>query len=380
MPVRRNKHIWLGTISTLSVLFAGVANADYALNMTKGVTPLSREIYDLHMLILWICVIIGAGVFTVMFVSILKHRKSKGAVAAKFHHNTTAEIIWTIIPILILVGMAVPATKTLVKMEQAGDADMTIKVTGYQWKWHYDYVDEGFGFFSVLAKDSNEIRQVKSGMDPKTVENYLLDVDNPIVVPVNKKIRFLTTASDVIHSWWVPNLGWKRDSIPGFINESWAVIEEKGVYRGQCAELCGKDHGFMPIVVKAVSEDEYYDWVGEMLVMAGTEAEGADREWAMDELMQKGEQVYGTFCVACHQTNGQGIPGAFPALAGSVIATGPVADHINIVLNGKAGTAMAPFGAQLNDVDLAAVITYERNAWGNDMGDLVQPADIKAAK
>ena len=380
MSVRKKKNILMGAITALSVLLALPVQAEYGLNMTKGVTPLSREIYDLHMLILWVCTIIGAGVFTVMFISIIKHRKSKGAVAAKFHHNTTAELVWTIIPILILVGMAFPATKTLKNMENVGDADMTIKVTGYQWKWHYEYVDEGFSFFSVLAKDSNEIRQVKSGMDPNEAEHYLLDVDKPIVVPVNTKIRFLTTAADVIHSWWVPALGWKRDSIPGFINESWATIEEPGIYRGQCAELCGKDHGFMPIVVKAVSEDDYFDWVGEMYAMADSDAEGADREWALDELMAKGEEVYGTFCVACHQANGQGVPGAFPALAGGVVATGPVEDHLNIVLNGKAGTAMAPFGAQLNDVDLAAVITYERNAWGNDTGDLVQPADIKAAR
>ena len=380
MSVRKNKNILLGAVSTLSVLFAGVAKADYALNMTKGVTPLSHEIYDLHMLILWVCVIIAAGVFAVMFWSILNHRKSKGAVAAKFHHNTTAEFVWTIIPIIILVSMAFPATKTLKHMEDVGDADMTIKVTGYQWKWHYDYVDEGFGFFSVLAADSNETRQLGSGKDPHEAEEYLRNVDKPIVVPVNKKIRFLTTAADVIHAWWVPDLGWKRDSIPGFINESWATITEPGIYRGQCAELCGKDHGFMPIVVKAVTEDEYYDWVGEMMVMADAGSADADREWAKDELMEKGEQVYGTFCAACHQANGQGVPGAFPALAGSAIATGPAGDHIDRVMNGKAGTAMAAFGAQLNDVDIAAVITYERNSWGNDTGDLVQPADIKAAR
>jgi cytochrome c oxidase subunit 2 len=380
MSVRKNKNIGLGAVSTLSFLFAVPAKADYALNMTKGVTPLSHEIYDLHMLILWICTVIGAGVFAVMFWSILNHRKSKGAVAAKFHHNTMAEIIWTIIPIIILVGMAVPATKTLQKMEDVGDADMTIKVTGYQWKWRYDYVDEGFGFFSVLAKDSNDIRSGNSDKAPGDADHYLRNVDNPVVVPVNTKVRFLTTAADVIHSWWVPDLGWKRDSIPGFVNESWATIEKPGIYRGQCAELCGKDHGFMPIVVKAVSEDEYYDWVGQMYAKADEAAAGAEREWSMDELMEKGEEVYGTFCVACHQANGQGVPGAFPALAGSAIATGPVADHLNRVLHGKAGTAMAAFGPQLNDVDLAAVITYERNSWGNDTGDVVQPADVKAAR
>lgn len=380
MSVRKIKNIWLGTVSALSFLFAGTAKADYALNMTQGVTPLSHDIYHLHMLILWICTIIGAGVFAVMFWSIFNHRKSKGAVPAKFHHNTAAEIIWTIIPVVILVSMAVPATKTLQKMEDVSGADMTIKVTGYQWKWHYDYLEEGIGFFSVLAKDSNEIRQLGSGKDPHGADHYLRNVDNPLVVPIKKKIRILTTAADVIHAWWVPALGWKRDAIPGYINESWAYIEKPGIYRGQCAELCGKDHGFMPIVVKAVTEDEYYDWVGNMLAMAGSEAEGANREWSKDELMKKGAEVYGTFCVACHQANGQGVPGAFPALAGSPIATGPVADHINRVMHGKAGTAMAAFGPQLNDVDLAAVITYERNSFGNNTGDVVQPADIKAAR
>ncbi|OGT65507.1 MAG: cytochrome c oxidase subunit II, partial [Gammaproteobacteria bacterium RIFCSPLOWO2_01_FULL_47_190] len=224
--------------------------------MTRGVTPISHEVYDLHMLILWVVTIIGIGVFSVMFWSILHHRKSKGAVSAKFHHSTTAEIVWTIIPILILVGMAIPATKTLIKMEQTGDADMTIKVTGYQWKWKYDYMDDGLSFFSVLAQDSNDARQPGSNIDLNSIDHYLLDVDQPIVLPINKKIRILTTANDVIHAWWVPALGWKRDAIPGFINDNWIIIEEPGTYRGQCAELCGKDHGFMPIVVKAVPEEE----------------------------------------------------------------------------------------------------------------------------
>ena len=366
--------------------FMGEANADYALNMTRGVTPLSHEIYDLHMLILWVCCVIGVLVFGLMFWSILQHRKSKGAVAAKFHHSTKAEIIWTLIPVLILVAMAFPATKTLIRIEQAGDADITIKVTGNQWKWRYDYVnpgfglDGGFGFFSVLKDDSNKARQVGSGADPYTIEHYLLDVDQPLVVPVNTKIRFLTTANDVIHAWWVPALGWKRDSIPGYINESWAIVQEPGTYRGQCAELCGKDHGFMPIVVKAVTQDEYFDFVGEQMVAAASDAGGADREWGKDELMEKGGKVYGTFCAACHQANGQGVPPAFPALAGGAIATGPVDGHMDRVMNGKADTAMAAFGPQLSDVDLAAVITYERNSFGNSTGDVVQPAAIRAAR
>ncbi|MCY4210701.1 MAG: cytochrome c oxidase subunit II [Gammaproteobacteria bacterium] len=371
---------FMGALSSVLLLAAAPAWAEYALNLTEGVTPLSRNIYDLHMTIFYICCVIAVIVFGVMFWSIFHHRKSRGAQPAKFHHNTTVEIIWTAVPILILVVMAIPATKSLILIESTGDSDLTIKVTGHQWRWQYEYIEEGIEFFSSLDANSNEARQLKSGIDPSQIDNYLLEVDNPVVVPVGQKIRFMTTASDVIHSWWVPDLGWKRDSIPGFINESWAIIEEEGTYRGQCAELCGRDHAFMPIVLKAVSEDEYYDWVGEMMMVAMEAEAGADREWTMAELMAQGEQVYGTFCVACHQVNGMGIPGAFKPLVGSPIATGPVEDHIDVVMNGVAGTAMAPFGMQLNDVDIASVITYERNAWGNDMGDMVQPSTIAAMR
>ena len=362
------------------------ALAEYGLNMTRGVTPISREVYDLHMLILWICVVIAVVVFGVMFWAMLAFRKSKGAVAdTSFTHSTTMEIVWTAIPILILVGMAIPATKTLIKMEDTSDHDLTVKVTGYQWKWRYDYIEDGIGFFSSLDSASNEARQQGSGIDPATVDNYLLDVDNYMVLPVNKKIRILTTANDVLHAWWVPDLGWKRDAIPGFINASWTYIEEPGVYRGQCAELCGRDHAFMPIVVKAVSEDEYGEWVAEQKALLAAADSDSDRTFSLDELMAKGEGVYGTNCAACHQASGQGLPGAFPALAGVGISVGPVQDHIDIVLNGKQGTAMAAFGAQLSDAELAAVITYERNSWGNDgiVGPeqaVVQPADVRAAR
>ena len=372
--------LFFGAIISLLLLIMQPAWAEYGLNLPEGVTPLSRNIYDLHMTIFYICCIIAALVFGIMFWSIFHHRKSRGVQAARFHHNTTVEIIWTAIPMLILILMAIPATKSLIMIESTGDSDLTIKVTGYQWRWHYEYIDEEFGFFSSLAPESNEARQLKSGIDPNEIENYLLEVDNPVVVPVGQKIRFMTTAADVIHSWWVPALGWKRDSIPGFINESWAIIEEEGTYRGQCSELCGRDHAFMPIVLKAVSEDEYYEWAGNMMVTAMDAGAGADREWAMDELMERGEQVYSTFCVACHQVNGQGIPGAFKPLVGSPVTTGPVDGHIDTVMNGVAGTAMAPFGMQLNDVDVAAVITYERNAWGNDTGDAVQPATIASKR
>ena len=372
------RRAWLAA-AVLS-LFPPLVGAEYGLNLPRGVTSVSREVYDLHMLIFYICCVIAVVVFGVMFWSVFRHRKSRGATAAQFHHHTGLELLWTAIPVLILVVMAIPATRVLIEMEATGNADMTIKITGHQWKWEYEYIDEGFKFFSVLDAKSNEARQLKSGIDPASVENYLLEVDQPLVVPVGSKIRFLTTAADVIHAWWVPALGWKRDSIPGFINESWARIEEEGVYRGQCAELCGRDHAFMPIVLHAVSEDEYFDWVGEMLSVVSDANEGASREWGLEELMQRGEQVYAKFCQACHQADGRGIPGAFAALAGSAVVAGPIDEHIDIVLHGKAGTAMAAFAPQLSDVDLAAVITYERNAWGNDSGDLAQPAVISGKR
>jgi len=380
MLVNKLRNIVSGLTIFFSLFASSPVLAEYGLNLRRGVTPISNQVYDLHMIILWVVTIIGILVFGVMIWSIIYHRKSRGAVAAQFHHSTTAEIVWTIIPIIILVIMAFPATKVLVAMEQTGDAEMTVKVTGYQWKWHYDYMDEGFGFFSALDAKSHEIRQLKSGMDPNEHENYLLDVDNPIVLPVDTKIRILTTAADVIHAWWVPDLGWKRDAIPGFINDNWTEIKEPGIYRGQCAELCGRDHGFMPIVLKAVSKEDYRKWADEMKLAAAAAADESSKTFSLEELLSKGEGVYKTSCAACHQATGEGLPGAFPALKGGAIATGDLAGHLNIVLNGKAGTAMAAFGEQLNDADLAAVITYERNAWGNNTGDIVQPADVKSAR
>jgi cytochrome c oxidase subunit 2 len=236
------------------------------INMPRGVTQQSVDHFDLHMIVLWICVIIGIGVFTVMFTSIVLHRKSRGYEAAKFSHSTKAEIIWTIIPVLILVGMAVPATTALVRMEDSSGAEMTVKITGFQWRWKYEYLDLDISFISSLDPSSNAARQLNSGIEPESVDNYLLDVDHPLVLPIGKKIKFLITADDVIHSWWVPALGWKRDAIPGFINEAWTNIKEPGTYRGQCAELCGKDHGFMPIVVIALPEDEFETWAKEQLI------------------------------------------------------------------------------------------------------------------
>ena len=362
-----------------AVLLLGAGNAfagfSDTLNLREGVTEISQKVFDLHMLIFWICVIACVAVFAVLIYSIFTHRKSKGAVPATFHESTTVEIIWTTIPFLVLVAMAVPATTTLLALEDTRDADLSIQVTGYQWKWKYDYLDDGISFFSVLTTPRDQIE----GDAPKD-DTYLLDVDNPIVVPINKKIRFLITSNDVIHSWWVPDLGWKQDAVPGFINDAWTELKEPGTYRGKCAELCGKDHGFMPIVLIAKTEEDYASWVAEQKSAAEAAAGDATRTLTMEELMAKGEAVYNTQCAACHQANGQGIPGVFPAIAGGAVATGDVAKHIDIGVNGVAGTAMQAFGEQLSAVDLAAVITYQRNAFGNDTGDMVQPADITAAK
>ncbi len=348
------------------------------LNLRRGVTDISNQVYDLHMLIFWICVVVCAAVFAILIYSIIYHRKSKGAKPATFHESTTVEIIWTTIPFLVLVGMAIPATKTLLALEDTRDSDMSIKVTGYQWKWQYDYLDgpaEDVSFFSVLTTPREQI-EGKAEKD----ENYLLEVDNPIVVPINQKIRFLITSNDVIHSWWVPDLGWKQDAVPGFINDGWTELSEPGIYRGKCAELCGRDHGFMPIVLEAKTEEDFAQWAADQKAGAAAEAAAASQTWTKDDLMAKGETVYNTNCAACHQVNGQGIPGVFPPIAGGPISIGALADHIDIVINGKTGTAMQAFGAQLSDVDLAAVITFERNGFGNDTGDVVQPSDITAAR
>ncbi len=355
--------------------FSSIAQGMPQFNMTRGVTPISHDIFHLHMTIFWICTAIAVVVFGVMFIAILKHRKSQGHQASHFHESTAVEIIWTIIPFLILIAMAIPATKVLIRLEDAKNPDINIKVTGIQWKWQYDYIDEGFSFISNLKTPEEEIKNLK----PKN-PNYLLEVDNEVVVPINKKIRFLTTAQDVIHSWWVPALGVKKDSIPGFINETWALIEEPGVYRGQCAELCGRNHGFMPIVVRAVSETEYAEWVAQQLAQKADNEALSGKTLTLEELMQKGEEVYKVQCVACHQTTGQGLPGVFPALKNSPVATGDITKHIDIVLNGVNGTAMQAFGKMLNDYEIAAVVTYERNAWGNNTGNIVQPMDIQAAR
>lgn len=359
---------------SLSALAAAEANVEAAerwgVNMTQGVTEISREIYDLHMLIFWICVVIGIAVFGVMFYAMYKHRKSRGHEAASFHESTKVEILWTIVPALILVFMGIPASSTLIKMyDKAEDADINIIVTGYQWKWKYEYMDEGVSYFSNLRTSLGEINNI----EPKG-EHYLLEVDNPVVVPVNTKVRFLITANDVIHSWWVPALAVKQDAIPGFINTAWAIIEEEGVYRGQCAELCGRDHGFMPVVVNAVSESEYNSWLGERKAEAAELAQLIKQEQSFDQLMDTGKDVYAKQCVVCHGNNGEG--GVGNALAGSAIVTGAMDQNLGVTVNGVSGTAMQAFGAQLNEIELASVVTYIRNSWGNNMGDSVQPVDV----
>ncbi len=367
------------------------ASAEWALNMPPGVTDISLEIYKLHMLIFYICVAIAVAVFGAMIYSIFQHRKSRGVEPAKFEGSTKVEIVWTSIPFVILIAMAIPSARALIQIEDTRAPDMTVKVTGYQWKWQYEYLDEGISFYSNLAIDSNLARQVKSGIDPNSVDNYLLDVDNPLVVPVGQKVRILLTANDVIHAWWVPELGGKKDAIPGFINEMWFRVNEPGTYRGQCAELCGKDHGFMPIVVVALEDAEYKSWVTEQT--SATAPSGAadsagnvqpavdvSRDYSVAELLEAGEKSYITHCSACHMINGAGMPPAFPGLAGSGLSVGDLAAHIDIVLNGKPGTAMVAYGSQLNDLEIASIITYERNAWGNDTGDVVQPAEIRAQR
>ena len=345
----------------------------WAVNMPQGVTPVSREIYDIHMIIFWICVVIGLGVFSVMFYSMIAHRKSRGAVAANFHENTAAEIIWTAIPALILIVMAVPATKAILNVYDTSEAELDIKVTGYQWKWQYEYLGEGVDFISELATPESVIYDSKAA---KNRPNYLQEVTEPLVIPARTKVRFLITAKDVIHSWWVIDLGVKKDAIPGFVTETWAYVEEPGTYRGECAELCGKGHAFMPVVVEVVEPEEYASWLAEKKTAAAAERELANKVFTMGELMVRGEEAYNRSCAACHMANGEGIPGVFPAMKGSSVTLGPIEGHLDAVVNGVAGTAMQSFGGQLSEVDLAAIITYERNAWGNDVGDLVQPIDV----
>ncbi|PTU74453.1 cytochrome c oxidase subunit II [Pseudomonas mangrovi] len=370
--MQRHPRVWMGI---LLWLMAGAVHADWTVNMTPGVTEVSRTVFDLHMTIFWICVVIGVLVFGVMFWSMLMHRRSTGQKPAHFHENTRVEILWTVIPLLILIGMAVPATRTLIHIYDTSEPELDIQVTGYQWKWHYKYLGQDVEFFSNLATPRAQI----DNRAPKG-EHYLLEVDEPLVIPVGTKVRFLITAADVIHSWAVPALAVKKDAIPGFVNESWTRIDEPGIYRGQCTELCGKDHGFMPVVVEVKSKEDFAVWLAERKEQALALKELTSKDWTMEELMARGEKAYQTACAACHMAGGEGLPPMFPALKGSPIAVGPVAEHIGIVVNGKPGTAMAAFGKQLSEVDIAAIITYERNAWGNNVGDMVTPKDVLTFK
>ena len=348
-------------------------------NMTPGVTEISRAIYDLHMLIFWICVGIGVVVFGAMFISILLHRKSRNVVPATFHESTKLEIVWTLIPLGILIGMAVPATSVLVQMYDSGGEDMVVEVRGYQWRWEYKYLDddlnEQLSFFSNLSTPRDQILgRAEKG------EHYLLEVDNPLVIPINRKVRFLLTSNDVIHAWWVPDFALKRDAIPGFINDIWTIVEEPGIYRGQCAELCGIDHGFMPIVVHALPEDEFDAWYAERLELARAQDERLEeqiaQEWSGEELFARGESVYATHCVACHQAEGQGVPPVFPALAGNGVVAGDFAAHMDVVYHGRSGTAMQAFGPVLDPVDMASVMHYQRKAFGRANGEVVKPVDV----
>ena len=344
------------------------------LNMTEGVTGISHDIYDLHMLIFWICVVIGVITFGVMFYSMYAHRKSTGRTPSNFHESTAVEMAWTIVPVLILIVMAFPVTKALKDLYDTSEADIDIKVTGYQWKWQYEYLGEGVEYMSQLSTSQASIY----GKAPKS-EFYLEEVDKPVVIPVGKKIRFLITAKDVIHAWWVPELGVKKDAVPGFINETWARADEPGIYRGRCAELCGKDHAFMPIVVNAVPEEEYTAWLAAQKTEAAALRELTNKAFTFDELMTNGEAAYNRSCASCHGVGGEGIPGAFPGLKGSAIALGSVTEHLDVVVNGsKTNAAMQAFGGQLSEADLAAIITYERNAWGNvpEADKIVQPVDV----
>ena len=359
-------------------LAAGAALANQY-NLPEPQSIIAREIYDLHTLIMWIIVGIFVVVFGAMTYAIVMHRKSVGHEAQQFHENTTVEIIWTIIPFFILIGMAWPATKTIISMKDTSGADITIKATGYQWKWGYDYLQEGISFYSSLATPREQIENKA----PKG-EHYLVEVDNPVVVPVGKKVRIITTANDVIHAWWVPALGIKQDAIPGFVRDTWFTADKPGTYRGQCAELCGKDHGFMPIVVEAVEAEKYAAWVAQQKKVMASAAVASTKAWTLDELKAQGEKLYAGNCGACHQANGMGLPGNFPPLSGSKVVNGPKEQQIKLVLNGRKGqftpTSMMPPQANLSDVEIAALITYTRNNWANKTGDMVTPAEVKAAR
>jgi len=368
----------MGKVFSGAVLafLAPLAAAQNQVNMSPGVTEIGADIFELHMLIMWICVVIGVAVFAVMFYSIYAHRKSKGHQASQFHESTKVEVAWTVVPFLILIAMAVPATSTLLEVYDNDEAELDILITGYQWKWKYEYLEESgepVAFFSNLATSQEEIYNTD-----KKGDNYLLEVDEPLVIPTNTKVRFLITANDVIHSWWVPEIAVKRDAIPGFINEAWTRVPEEGIYRGQCTELCGSYHGFMPVVVHAVPRGEFDSWMAAKRGAAVAQTQLAMQTLSVDDLMDQGKAVYDSACLACHGAQGQG--GIGNAIAGSAVVMGDLSNHMAVVAKGVSGTAMQAFGGQLNDVEMAAVLTYQRNAFGNNTGDVVQPGDVTGMK
>ncbi|GBG12729.1 cytochrome c oxidase subunit II [Novimethylophilus kurashikiensis] len=387
------KKLWRQLVCALPFLLAAPLHAEYRLNLQTPASPVAQQIYDLHNLILLVCFVIFIIVFGVMFVALVKHRKSVGHQAVQFHENTKLEIVWTIIPFIILVGMAYPTTKTIFDMRNTGHPDMTIKVTGHQWIWEYEYMGEGVRFLSNLSTPQDQIDN-KVEKDP----HYLLEVDNPMVVPTGKKVRVLLTATDVIHSWWVPTFGVKQDAIPGFIHEAWFTVDNPGTYRGQCAELCGVRHGYMPVVVEAVDPASYTAWLTRQKATMAEAAAASAKTYTLAELKSHGEKVFTTSCAMCHQATGQGVPGTFPPLVEGApfaaakgmtdpietrgfwkdgkIVLGPKEKHLDIVMHGITGTAMPAFAGQLSDFDIAAVITFERNNWGNHTGDMIQPSEV----
>ena len=362
----------LVTYSAIPLAVYSAENSDY--NMPVGVTEVSQSIFGLHMLIFWICVVIGVIVFSIMFWSMWKYRKSKGAVAADFDDHFWLEIGWTVAATAVLVWMAVPSTQVMVQAYDDAEGEINILVTGHQWKWHYEYMEDEVSFFSNLSTSQEQIdNKVPKG------EFYLSEVDEPLVIPINTRVRFLITGNDVIHSWWVPDFAVKQDAIPGFINTAWTNVPEPGIYRGACTELCGIKHAFIPVVVRAVEREAYDAFIAEKVALAEAEKMLTSKEWTKDELMERGEKFYVTNCVACHQANGKGIPPVFPALEGSEVALNDSEKHIEILMEGIQGSAMAAFGDSYSEVDIASVITYTRQAWSNgENGDgvIVTPKDI----
>jgi len=352
-------------------------------NLQTPQTIIAHEIYDLHTLIFGICCVIFVVVFGAMTYSIIKHRKSVGHKAEQFHENVKVEIAWTIIPFLILIGMAWPATKTVIAMKDTSSPDLTIKATGYQWKWGYDYLQDGISFYSSLATPRELITDntAEGHKKREANPNYLIEVDNPVVVPVGKKVRVIITANDVIHSWWVPALGVKQDAIPGFVRDSWFKVDKPGIYRGQCAELCGKEHGFMPIVVEVKSKDDYAKWVDDHKKKLAAAADDPNKTWELNDLVARGHTIFDSNCAACHQATGAGNPAlGAPALVGDKVVLGPKDHQIDVVLNGQNNGKMPPW-KHLSDVDIASVISYTRNSWGNKADqNVVQPSEVKTAR